>query len=72
MAETVLNQQEPKIDPVVDTRRQNNVLRRIIRIILSVILIGLTAYVFDSTASKCQILSQSTDLALNANDPCRI
>jgi len=67
VAETVLNQEEPKIDSAVDTHRKNNVLRTVIRITLSLALIGLTACVFILQHQNFIILSQSTDLALNAN-----
>jgi septal ring factor EnvC (AmiA/AmiB activator) len=67
VAETVLNQQEPKIDPELDARGQNNNLGRIIAIILCVILVGLTVYVFNLQRQNFITLSRSTELALNAN-----
>lgn len=67
MAETVLNQQEPKLDTTVDARRQNNRLKRIVGIILSLALIGLAVYVFNLQLQNANILSLSTDMALNAN-----
>ncbi|MBF0504533.1 MAG: hypothetical protein HQL14_05445 [Candidatus Omnitrophica bacterium] len=67
MAETVLNQQESKVDPILDTHAQNIRLKRIIGIILSLILIGLAAFVFYLQNQNSDILSQTTDLSLNAN-----
>lgn len=66
MAETVLNQQEPKLDQSVDTQKQNSHLKKIVGVILSLIMIALTAYVLNLQHQNFNILSQSTDLALSA------
>jgi DNA repair exonuclease SbcCD ATPase subunit len=72
VAETVLNQQESKIEPVVDTRRQNNHLKRIVGVILSVVMIALTIYVLHLQNQNFNILSRSTDIALIASDHATI
>jgi septal ring factor EnvC (AmiA/AmiB activator) len=68
VAETVLNQQESKLDPSADIQRQNNYLKKIVGIILSLVMIVLTAYVLNLQHQNFNILSQSTDLALTASD----
>jgi len=68
VAETVLNQQESKVDTNVDTQRQNNHLKKIVGIILSLVLIVLTAYVLNLQHLNNNILTKSTDLALVASD----
>ncbi len=68
MAETLLNQQESKLEPGADTQRQNNHLKRIAGIILSIIMIALTGYVLNLQNQNSNILSKSTDLALTASD----
>lgn len=68
MAETVLNQQESKIDTRTDTLRQNNHLKRIVGIILCLVMIALTAYVLNLQNQNSTILTQSTQLALTASD----
>jgi chromosome segregation ATPase len=72
VAETLLNQQEPKLDPVIDSKRQNGRMKRIIGIILSVIMIGLTAYVLKLQHQNYNILTQSTDIALTATDSATV
>ena len=72
MAETVLNQQEPKLDPSADTQRQNNHLKRIVGIILSLVMIALTVYVLNLQNQNSNILSRSTDMALTASDHATI
>ena len=68
MAETVLNQQESKIEPNLDNQRQNSHLKKIVGIILSLVMIALTAYVLNLQHQNYNILSKSTDLALVASD----
>jgi septal ring factor EnvC (AmiA/AmiB activator) len=68
VAETVLNQQESKLEPSTDTQRQNNHLKRIAGIILSLIMIALTGYVLNLQNQNTSILSSSTNLALTAGD----
>lgn len=72
MAETVLNQQEPRLDPSTDTQRQNSHLKRIVGVILSLIMITLTIYVLSLQHQNFNILSKSTDLALTASDHATI
>ncbi len=72
MAETVLNQQEPKLDPSVDTQRQNSHFKKIVGVILSLVMIALTVYVFNLQHQNYNILSQSTDMALTASDHATI
>ena len=68
MAETVLNQQETKIETNADSQRQNSHLKKIVGIILSLVMIFLTIYVLNLQHQNFNILSQSTDLALSASD----
>ncbi len=68
MADTVLNQQESKLDPSADTQRQNNHLKRIVGVILSLIMIALTGYVLSLQNQNSNVLFQSTDMALTASD----
>lgn len=68
MAETVLNQQEPRLDPNTDTQRQNNHLKRIVGVVLFLVMIALTIYVLSLQHQNFNILSKSTDLALTASD----
>ncbi len=72
MAETVLNQQETKLDTSADTQHQNSHLKRIIGIILSLVMIALTVYVLGLQNQNTNILSKSTDLALSASDHATI
>jgi len=67
VAETVLNQQETKIEPGMDTQRQKSHLKRIVGIILSLVMIALTVYVLKLQNQNSNILSNSTDLALTAS-----
>ncbi len=68
MAGTVLNQQESKLDPGMDTQRQNSHLKRIVGIILSLVMIVLTIYVLNLQNRNFNVLSKSTDMALTASD----
>jgi chromosome segregation ATPase len=68
VAETVLNQQESRLDAGTDTQRQNRHLKRIAGIILSLIMIVLTGYVLNLQNQNSKILSKSTDIALSASD----
>ena len=72
MAETVLNQQESKLDPGMDTKRQNTHLKRIVGVILSLVMIALTVYVLNLQNQNSKILSTSTDMALTASDHATI
>ena len=47
MAETLLNQQESKLESGADHQRQNNHLKKIIGVALSIVMIGLTVYVLN-------------------------
>ena len=68
MAETVLNQQEPKLDPSVDTQRQNLFLKKIVGIILSIVMVVMTVYVLNLLNHNYNTLSKSMDVALSASD----
>ena len=68
MAETVLNQEETKLETSVDTQRHNTHLMRIIGIILSLVMIALTVYVLNLQNTNNKILASSTNLALMASE----
>jgi len=68
VSETVLNQQEPKLEPGADTQRQNNNLKKIVGIILSLVMVGLTIYVLNLQHLNSDTLYKSTSLALDASD----
>jgi len=68
VAETVLNQQEPKLESKVETQRQNIYLKRIVGVVLSLVMIVLTVYVLNLQHQNYNILSQSTEMALTATD----
>jgi chromosome segregation ATPase len=73
VAETVLNQQETKVESsTTDNKRQNDHLKRIAGIVLSLVMIALTAYVLNLQNQNSKILSRSTDLALNASSHATI
>ncbi len=62
MAETVLNQQEQKLDGAVDRKEQNNRLKKIIGVILSVVMVALTVYVMALHNQNYHILARTTEL----------
>ncbi len=66
VAETVLNQQEAKLDSSSDAKQQSARLKKIIGIILSVVLVGVTLYVLNLQHQNAKLFEQSSDLALNA------
>jgi chromosome segregation ATPase len=68
VAETVLNQQESKLDPNTGNQRPGRNLKKIFGVILSLVMIGLTVYVLNLQHQNNNILSRSTDLALTASD----
>jgi len=68
VAETVLNHQESKFEPNTDNQRQNTRSLKIIGVILSLVMIGLTIYVLNLQHQNAKILSRSSDLALSASD----
>lgn len=68
MAETLLNQQEAKVEANVDSSPKKSNLKRIIGIILSLVMIALTAYVLHLQNQNVKILSQSSEIALSAGD----
>jgi len=68
VAETLLNQQEPKMGNSTDSSSKNNRLKKIIGVILSLVMIALTIYVLNLQRQNSNILSKSTDLALSASD----
>ena len=68
MAETVLNKEEQTVDIMKDKPSGNRryPINRTVGIILSIIMIGLTAYVLKLQHDNTQIFVQSSDLALTA------
>ena len=68
MAETLLNQQEPRLAPGTDTQRQNNHLEKIIGAVLSLVMIALTIYVLSLQRQNLNVLSKTADLALTVGD----
>ncbi len=64
MAETLLNQQETKIDAVVDGKNQNARLKKIIGVILSVVMIALTVYVLNLQHQNSKAFEHSSDMVL--------
>jgi len=66
--ETLLNQQESKLDPGVDAKQQNIYLKKIVGIILSVVMIALTIFVLNLQNQNYNTLFKSTDIALTAGD----
>ena len=68
MAETVLNQQKPRLDPRMDTQRPNSHFKKIVGMILSLVMIALTIYVLSLQHQNSNILFRSTDLALTDSD----
>ena len=72
MAETVLNQQESKLETGTDAQRQNRHLKRIAGIILSLIMIALTGYVLNLQNQNSKILTRSADLALTASNDATV
>ena len=63
MAETLLNQQEQKMDEVVDGQKQNIFLKRAVGLILSGVMIALTVYVINLQNQNNRILSRTNDLS---------
>ena len=68
MAETVLNQQESKLDLGTDTQRQNIYLKRIVGVILFVVMVVLTIFLFSLQSQNYNSLSKSMDMALTTSD----
>ena len=66
MAETLLNQQESKIDPSEDSQRNSNQIKKIVGIILSLVMIALTIFVLNLEHQNSNTLAKSTELALDA------
>ncbi|MBI4308768.1 MAG: hypothetical protein HY591_00400 [Candidatus Omnitrophica bacterium] len=62
MAETLLNQQEQKIDQVMDGQNQNTFLKRTVGLILAVVMIALTAYVINLQNQNNRTLSHTNEL----------
>lgn len=67
MSETLLNQQESKLDASVENQRQHNHSKRLVGGILSIVMIALTIYVLNLQNQNSSILSKSTDLALTSS-----
>lgn len=68
MAESVLNQPEQKIAAGGDVREQSARLKRIIGIILSAVLFGLTLFVLNLSHRNAQTYELATGLVLTAAD----
>ena len=68
MTETLLNQQESKLDPGTSTQRQNSNLKRIVGIILSLVMISLTGYVLYLQYQNFNIISDASQLSLVSTD----
>ena len=71
MAETVLNQEEKKINSKRSPEQKKNRFQRINRIlgiILSIVMIGLTAFVLKLQHENNQVLNQSTDVGQMSAD----
>ncbi len=69
MTESVLNREEQKIDMNKNDKQKGNdsiKTKRIVGIVLSVLMIGLTAYVLKLQNDNVQLLSQSTESALTS------
>ena len=69
MAESVLNQEEQKIGNARSEKRNGKnfyQLKRVMGIILSLLMIGLTVFVLKLQHENTQIFSESTDLALTS------
>ena len=64
MAQTALKQEEQRSDPSTDGREQKARLKRITGLILSVIMVALTAYVLNEQNRYAGTLARSMDLAL--------
>jgi len=64
VAETLLNQQESKIETGMDTERQNKHIKKIVGIVLSLVMVVLTVYVLYLQQQNYNITVQSTSLAL--------
>ena len=67
MAETVLNQQEQKLDPSADGKEQKVRLKRIVGLMLSVVMVGLTVYVLNLQNHNSRTLADSTDMVLTSS-----
>ena len=63
MAETVLNQTEQRIDQNLDGQKQKFALKRTFGLVLSVLMIALTAYVFKLQNENDRVLNQATGLS---------
>ena len=68
VAETLLNQQESKLDPSVNTQRQNSYLRRIVGVILCLVMIALAGYVIYLEYQNFNILSEASNLSLASSE----
>ena len=68
MAETVLNSQEQKLDQPIDSPspKASGPSKRAIGIVLSIIMIALTAYVYNLQNQNLRLLADSNELTSNA------
>jgi chromosome segregation ATPase len=68
LAETLLNQQESKIDSSTSSQYINIHLKKIVGIVLSLVMIALTIYVLHLQNQNSNILYKSTELALSSSE----
>lgn len=68
MAESVLNQQEPKLGSSPDDQQPNNRLFKIVGFLLTGILLSLIIYVLQLSYRNSQSYQLATHIALNASD----
>jgi chromosome segregation ATPase len=68
VAESVLNQEEQKVESKNQQQGKNNSykIKRIVGLVLAVLMIGLTGYVLKLQSENIQLLSQSSELAQSA------
>lgn len=62
MAETLLNQQEQKINQIQDAQKQSAALKRVIGIIMSIVMVAVTAYVFNLQSQNYNTLTKTNEL----------
>jgi len=68
VAETVLNQQEPKLEPAAVTGQQNIFLKKIVGIVLSLVMVAMTIFVLNLQHQNYDTLFNSMNLALTSSD----
>jgi chromosome segregation ATPase len=68
VTETLLNQQESKLEPGTNTQRQNRNLKRIVGIILSLVMISLTGYVLYLQNQNFNIISEASQMSISSSE----